>query len=205
MPDRRRAWARALFLAAPDRESRSAFADALNVLSVAIETDSRMRDALSDPAGDRKAKVALLTAALGTRAGTPAKSDAGAAVFERFCALLVEKGRTPLLSQIARSYGALRDADEGIARLDIEAARQIDPPTLERIGRGWSAYSGAKSTRTTLRVNSALIAGYRLRAGSLRIDYSVAGRLERLRRELSRPLGSAVKVAGTGGLVRGEG
>jgi F-type H+-transporting ATPase subunit delta len=185
VPDRRRAWARALFLAAPDRESRSAYADALEALSGAIESDARIREFLTDPSADKKAKGSLLVSALGAAKGE------GAAVFERFCVLLVEKGRIMLLSDIARSYGAFRDADEGLARLEVEAAREVDAAALDRIAKAWSAYSGAKSTRTRVRLNPALIAGYRLRAGSLRIDYSVAGRLERLKRELARPLGQA--------------
>jgi F0F1-type ATP synthase delta subunit len=59
---------------------------------------------------------------------------------------------------------------------------------LERIAAAWTANSGASTTMATVRLNPALIAGYRLRAGSLRIDYSIAGRLERLRREFARPL-----------------
>ena len=77
---------------------------------------------------------------------------------------------------------------------------------LERIATAWTTYAGAKTTRATVRVDPALIAGYRLRAGSLRIDYSIAGRLERLRRELARPLD---KSPGTPGgptaEARGEG
>jgi F-type H+-transporting ATPase subunit delta len=202
VPDRRRAWARALFLAAPDRESRAAFADALDALSAAIETEARIREFLTDPSADKKAKASVLVSSLGIVAG-PTKGEGarseGAAVFERFCALIVDKGRATLLPQIARSYGAMRDADEGIARLDVEAAREVDAAALERIARAWNAYTGATTTRTEVRINPALIAGYRLRAGSLRIDYSVAGRLERLRRELARPLGKPSAQA------RGEG
>jgi F0F1-type ATP synthase delta subunit len=95
----------------------------------------------------------------------------------------------------------MRDADEGIARLEVEAARAVDPAALDRIAKAWSLYSEAKTTRASVRINSALIAGYRLRAGSLRIDYSIAGRLERLRRELARPLGKASASA----QARGEG
>jgi F-type H+-transporting ATPase subunit delta len=210
VPDRRRAWARALFLAAPDRASRSAFADALGALSSAIEGDPRIREFLADPSRDKRAKASLLRSALdavtGDASGDASGEAKGAAVFERFCSLVVDKGRAALLPQIARSYGAMRDADEGIVRLEVEAAREADPAALERIALAWSAYSGAKSTRTSLRVNPALIAGYRLRAGSLRIDYSVAGRLERLRRELARPLGKPSAQAGApGAQARGEG
>lgn len=201
MPDRRRAWARALFLAAPDRESRGAYADALDGLSAAVEADRPIRNFFSDPSISKSAKISVLAAALAGGA-----SDLRKAVFGRFCALVIDKGRTPLLPQIARSYGALRDADEGIARLEIEAARAMADEALERVAEAWTVYAGVKTTLGTVRVNPALIAGYRLRAGSLRIDYSIAGRLERLRRELARPLGKYSGMPeGHSGAARGEG
>jgi F-type H+-transporting ATPase subunit delta len=170
-------------MAAPGSASRASWADALEGLRAALEGDRRIRNFLSDPSVPKSAKVKVLASA-----AAPADGPAGAAIFERFCALVVDKGRIPLLPQIARSYGEYRDAGEGIARLEIEAARAVADGTLERIAAAWTASSGAKSTLAMVRLNPALIAGYRLRAGSLRIDYSIAGRLERLRREFARPV-----------------
>jgi F-type H+-transporting ATPase subunit delta len=198
VPDRRRAWARALFLAALDRESRAAYADALAAISSTIAAEPRFREFLANPSVAKDAKASILASALAADDRGHAKGS-GAAVFERFCALIVGKGRAALLPQIARAYGAMRDSDEGIARLEVEAAREVDPDALGRIAAAWTSYSGSRTTQAKVKVNSALIAGYRLRAGSLRIDYSIAGRLERLRRELARPL---VKSSGA---ARGEG
>jgi F-type H+-transporting ATPase subunit delta len=201
VPDRRRAWARALFLAAPDRDARAAYAEALEALVAAVEGEERLREFLADPSAPKDAKASILAAALGSAGqGEPQ------AVFGRFCALLVEKGRSALLPQIVRSYCAMREEDEGIARLEVESAREVDKAALDRIAKAWTAFSGAKTTRASVRINSELIAGYRLRAGSLRIDYSVAGRLERLRRELAQPLGKpSAQAGGLGGTARGEG
>jgi F-type H+-transporting ATPase subunit delta len=202
VPDRRRAWARALFLAAPDQAARAAYGDALEALEIALEREPRLHEFLSNPAIGKEAKSSLIAAAL-EKAGSQAS-----VVFGRFCSLIIEKGRAPLLVKIAHSYGALRDADEGIARLEVEAAREVDSAALERIAQAWAKYSGAKTTRTSVRLNPNLIAGYRLRAGSLRIDYSIAGRLERLKAELARPLGKSSASAGglaSGGAARGEG
>ena len=200
MPDRRRAWARALFLAAPDKAARAAYGDALEALASAIERDNRLREFIIDPSVAKDKKAAVLVASLGEPKGPSAQIDNSQAVFSRFCSLLIEKGRASLLLQISHSYGLMRDADEGIERLEVEAAREVDGAALERIASAWTVYSGAKSTRASVRVNPSLIAGYRLRAGSLRIDYSVAGRLERLRRELAQPLGKFPS-----GAARGEG
>ena len=207
MPDRRRAWARALFLAAPDKAARAAYGEALEALASAIEHEKRLSEFITDPSVAKEKKAAVLMASLGEPEGPSAQVELCSAVFGRFCSLVVEKGRSSLLVQIARSYGAMRDADEGIERLEVEAAREVDGAALERIAQAWTRYSGAKTTRTSVRVNPSLIAGYRLRAGSLRIDYSIAGRLERLRRELAQPLGrtSASAEVAPGGAARGEG
>jgi len=199
VPDRRRAWARALFLAAPDKGARAAYGEALEALASAVEREKRLREFIIDPSVAKEKKAAVLMAALRDLKGSP-QAELSSAVFGRFCSLLVEKGRSPLLVEIARSYCVMHDADEGIERLEVEAARDVDGAALERIATAWTRYSGAKTTRTSVRMNPSLIAGYRLRAGSLRIDYSIAGRLERLRRELAQPLGKFPS-----GAARGEG
>jgi F-type H+-transporting ATPase subunit delta len=188
VPDRRRAWARALFLAAPDAASRASYAEALSALVAAIAAERRLGEFLSDPLIPKDTKASIIASSLGPSAGG---EGPGPEVFGRFCSLIVEKGRAALLPEIARSYGEMVDSAEGTARLEVESAREVDAEALGRIAAAWNAYSGAKTTRTSVRLNPELIAGYRLRAGSLRIDYSVAGRLERLRRELAQPLGRA--------------
>jgi F-type H+-transporting ATPase subunit delta len=208
--DRRRAWARALYDAAPEASSRAAYGDALALVAAAMRDDPGIHEFLSDPSAPRGEKSRLLEAAL------PGPASAGEAgkVFGRFCGLLAAKGRIGLVPHIALAYRAIRDADEGIARVEVESAREMPTATLDRIARAWASYSGAKAASATSRVNTDLIAGYRLTAGSLRIDYSLAGRLERLRRELARPLGPAPgsaddaapsDAASPGGSPRGEG
>jgi F-type H+-transporting ATPase subunit delta len=189
--DRRRAWARALYEAAPDSEGRAAFGDALDGIAAAMRSDRGVHEFFEDPSAPRRRKRELLESALPARAAGAGAggADGAAAVFGRFCGLLADKGRIGLVPHIARSYRAIRDADEGIARVEVESVREAAAETLDGLARAWAAYTGAKSAVATGRVNSDLIAGYRLTAGSLRIDYSLAGRLERLRRELARPLG----------------
>ena len=131
MPDRRRAWARALFLAAPDREARASFADALEALAAPIEGSRAFASSSPTPPPQGGEGLRPRRRSRGAPAGRRARR-----VFGRFCSLIVDKGRAPLLPQIARSYGAMRDADEGIARLEVEAAREPDGEALDRIAEG---------------------------------------------------------------------
>lgn len=198
MSDRRRAWARALYDAAPDSASREAFGKALEGLAGAMRSDHSIHEYLVDPSAPRDQKRRLLEAALPGASPSGAAADAKAAVFSRFCGLLAAKDRIALVPQIAVAYRTIRDAEEGIARVEIESAREAPTAVIDRIAAAWAARSGARTAVASSRVNPDLIAGYRLRSGSLRIDYSLAGRVERLRRELGRPLD-------TGSPVRGEG
>ncbi len=179
MADRRRAWARALFGSTTVPERRRSWGEALDALALAFAEERRIGDFLGDPGVSQADKASLLSSAL----TVPDE------VFSRFCSLLVEKDRAYLLPEIALIYRADLDKAEGTVRLEVEAARSVDHAILERIGAAWARMSGTTRAETRLRLNPGLIAGYRLRSGSVRIDYSVAGRLERLRRDLSAPMG----------------
>ncbi len=203
MSDRRRAWARALYDAAPDAASREAYGEALEGIAVAMRADAAIREYLVDPSMPRGQKRGLLEASLPAPASAPSGGGADAAgerasVFSRFCGLLAGKGRIALVPHIARAYRAIRDADERIARVEIESAREAPAAVVERIAAAWAARSGARKAIASARVNPDLIAGYRLRSGSLRIDYSLAGRVGRLRRELGRPLDAGSPARGEG-------
>jgi F-type H+-transporting ATPase subunit delta len=182
VPDRRRAWAAALFAAEPESARRRGIADALDGIAAAMRAGRELADFLRDPSVPASSKSALLASAL-----DPSLDGDGR--FARFCALAVAKGRALLLPAVAARYRALLDSGEGVSRLEVEAAREPDPAFLARLGDAWTRSAGARRTEIVVRINPALVAGYRLRAGSAMYDYSVAGRLERLRRELARPLG----------------
>ena len=188
MPDRRRAWARALALAAGDGGRRKVYADALDGIARALAEEKRVGDYLLDPAIPKPSKKDFLSSALGE------KDE----VFSRFCGLLVDKERSSLIPALAAVFRRIVDEEEGVSRLLVEAAREPDSATIGRIGEAWSRSTGARSTVSTVRILPELIAGYRLRSGSVRIDYSIAGRLERLKRRLVLPLGSGPRGTGEG-------
>ena len=185
MPDSRRAWAAALFEAAPDVERRVAYAEALGAISLAMSgSEGRaLREFLREPsvARGRKAEVLASTA-------EPLSGGKPDPLFSRFCALVVAKGRTGLLPAMAVAYRSALDSAQGVSPLEIEAAREIPSATVQRIAAAWRKASGAASVRSSVRVRPELVAGYRLRSGSIRLDYSIAGRVERLTRELAKPL-----------------
>lgn len=200
MPDRRRAWAAALLEAAPDAERRAAYGDALDAIALVMGERGALRDFLRDPGVPKAEKAAALASA-----ASPARAGGADPLFLRFCALLVDTGRAELLPAIAAAYRRSLDRVEGVAPLEVEAAREVPPATLQRLSEAWAGATGASSVRVSVRVAPELIAGYRLRSGSIRLDYTVAGRASRLGRALARSQGRRLDGSATGGSARGEG
>jgi F-type H+-transporting ATPase subunit delta len=101
-----------------------------------------------------------------------------------FLRLVVEKGRAAEVREIAVEFDALADAAQDILDVELTTAHELSEDEFGRIlGRIESA-SGRK-VQATRTVDPDLIGGIVLQAGSMRLDASVRGRLERLRQELA--------------------
>ncbi len=101
-----------------------------------------------------------------------------------FLRLLVEKGRAGEVREIAAEFEALVAAAERVLEVELTTAYELPEAELERILGRIEEASGRK-VRSTRRVDPHLIGGIVLQAGSMRLDASVRGRLERLRQQLA--------------------
>jgi F-type H+-transporting ATPase subunit delta len=98
--------------------------------------------------------------------------------------LLAEKGRSGELQIVAEELDTLVAAEQRILDVELTTAVELSEVDFGRIlGRIESA-SGRK-VHASRRVDPSLIGGIVLQAGSMRLDASVRGRLERLRHELT--------------------
>jgi F-type H+-transporting ATPase subunit delta len=181
MPDPRRAWAKALFLAMGTAGAREGAALALDRAATLVSGEAATF--FLDPAVPRKARTEALASLFGEGEGREA--------FGRFVDLLVEKSRVALLPLIARSYRALLDAELGISRVDLVSARPLEKATLSEIEGAWKARTKARTVIMRVSQDPALLGGFILRTGSVRYDWSTAGRFKRLGQELSRPIEAA--------------
>jgi F-type H+-transporting ATPase subunit delta len=132
-----------------------------------------LRSVLRNPQVDLRTKARVLEDLLG-------EADE---LVRNFLRLTTEKGRVAEIEEIAREFDRLVAREE--RRLDVEltTAFELSEEQAERIVRQIEEASGRK-VDATRDVDPALIGGIVLQAGSLRVDASVRGRLERLRREL---------------------
>jgi F-type H+-transporting ATPase subunit delta len=102
-----------------------------------------------------------------------------------FVRLLAEKGRAGELREIAAEFEALVAAQEGILDVELTTANDLSDEEFGRIVGRIEQASGRR-VQATRSVDPGLIGGLVLQAGSLRLDASVRGRLDRLRTELAQ-------------------
>jgi F-type H+-transporting ATPase subunit delta len=101
-----------------------------------------------------------------------------------FVRLVAEKGRASELGEIADELDALVAAQERILDVEITTARELSDAEFGRIVSQIESNSG-RTVQAERTVDPNLLGGIVLQAGSLRLDASVRGRLDRLRHDLS--------------------
>jgi F-type H+-transporting ATPase subunit delta len=168
-----RMYARALFEAAQEQDRVPAVRDELRQLANALDESPELAGFLANPQVDPAAKAEILGQV----------SEGADELVRNFLRLVGEKGRSRELRGIADELDVLVDRSEGRVQVELTTAHELsDDDAAAIVGRIEKA-SGRK-VEATRSVDPSLVGGLILQAGSLRVDASVRGRLERLRREL---------------------
>lgn len=133
-----------------------------------------MRALLDNPEVESSAKGDVL-----------AKIAAGAdELVANFVRLVAEKGRAAELPQIVGELDALVAAENQVLDVELTTAHELTDEFFKTILERIEQASGRR-VQASRSVDPDLIGGIVLQAGSLRLDASVRGRLERLRQELA--------------------
>jgi F-type H+-transporting ATPase subunit delta len=101
-----------------------------------------------------------------------------------FVKLLAEKGRAAELDEVADELDVLVAVDQRVLDVELTTAHELSDAEFERITKQIEEASG-RAVQAERKVDPELIGGIVLQAGSMRLDASVRGRLERLRHELT--------------------
>jgi F-type H+-transporting ATPase subunit delta len=101
-----------------------------------------------------------------------------------FLRLIAEKGRAAELGDIVDGLDALVAAEHRILDVELTTATKLSDEEFGRILGRIEAASGRK-VQAERKVDPDLIGGIVLQAGSMRLDASVRGRLQRLRHDLA--------------------
>jgi F-type H+-transporting ATPase subunit delta len=108
----------------------------------------------------------------------------GSEVTRNFIRLLAEKGRSAELDAIVREFDALVAAEERVLSVELTTAFELSDDDFRSIVAQIEQASG-RTVEASRNVDPDLIGGIVLQAGSMRLDASVRGRLERLRQDLA--------------------
>jgi F-type H+-transporting ATPase subunit delta len=169
-----RMYARALFEAAQERDRVEVVQEELSDFAESIREVPELRALLRDPQLDPRAKVSALEEILG-----------GADELVRnFLLLLTERGRASELEEVQREFDRLVAAEAGQLTMELTTAIELSDQEATGIVNQIQHASG-RTVEATRKVDPDLLGGVVLQVGSLRLDASLRGRLERLRRELA--------------------
>jgi len=168
-----RIYARALFDAAKDRDRLTQVREDLGDFVAAVEDVPELRSLLRDPVLDPKEKAAALDSILG---GVDE-------LVRNFLLLVAEKNRTAQIEEIAHEFDRLVAAEERRLEVELTTAFELSDKEAKSIVAQIEKASG-REVDATRSVDPELIGGLILQAGSMRVDASVRGRLNRLRHDL---------------------
>ena len=167
-------YARALFEAAKEHGKLEQVREELDDLTVAIGQVPELQAVLENPEVEQEVKAQILGDVLG---------DADE-VTRNFLRLLAEKGRTAEIKEIVREFDSLVAAEQQVLEVELTTAYELTEDDFSSIVSQIEQASG-RSVEASRSVDPDLIGGLVLQAGSMRLDASVRGRLERLRHELA--------------------
>lgn len=168
-----RVYARALFEAAQDQGRLEPVREQLEQIVTAAAEVPELRELLRNPQLDPRARAAALEDVL---AG-------GEQLLRNFLLVLVDKGRVGELEVIAEEFERLVAEQEGVLSAELTTAIELSDDDERRLLQQIETASGRK-VEATRHVDPELIGGIVLQVGSHRLDASVRGRLDRLRRAL---------------------
>ncbi len=170
-----RRYALAIFALAKERGAVDATGRDLHVALDALQASDDVRRFFTSPVIDRADKERVVSAALESAVGELALHSV---------LLLIRKRREALLGPIVAQYDALALEDAGRQRLEVTTARALGAGELaDLVARLARVYGKTFEVEAT--VDPDLLGGVRITLGDLRIDNSLAGRLDELARDLN--------------------
>jgi F-type H+-transporting ATPase subunit delta len=170
-----RIYAEALFGAAKDAGRLAEVHEALGDFATALDESPPLRAVLRNPQLEPSAKAAILSDLAGDEEP----------LFANFLQVVAEKRRAGEIEQIADEFERLMAREERRLTVELTTARELTDAEATAILKQIEDAAGRK-VEATQKVDPDLVGGIVLQAGSLRVDASVRGRLERLRNELVR-------------------
>jgi F-type H+-transporting ATPase subunit delta len=168
-----RTYARALYDAARESGRVAPVREQLGDFVEAVRSVPDLQEILRNPQLDQRAKLAAVDAV----------ADEADPLVRNLLRLLIEKGRGGEIEEVGEEFEQLVARAEGQLTVELTTAIELSEEEARSIVAQIEKASG-RTVEATRSVDPDLIGGIVLQAGTLRVDGSVRGRLERLEREL---------------------
>ena len=168
-----RIYAEALFGAAKDAGKLAEVNEAFGDFAAAVAESPELRAVLRNPQLEPGTKSTILADLAG----------GDEPLFTHFLQVVAEKGRAAELEEIAKEFERLMAIEERRLTVELTTARELSDAEADAI-LGEIEKAAGRKVDATRKVEPGLVGGIVLNVGSLRVDASVRGRLERLRHEL---------------------
>jgi F-type H+-transporting ATPase subunit delta len=168
-----RKYAQALYNAALDRKRLSEVRSGLVDFLEAEREVPELAAVLANPELDSASKVALVDDLL----------QGDEPLVRNFLRLLAEKARITTVEEIVREFEALVAVGEKRLRVVVTTAQELSEEEARSLVSKIEAATG-NQVEARRHVDPSLLGGLIVQTGSLRLDASVRGRIEKLRTEL---------------------
>lgn len=169
-----RKYSKAIFEIAQEEKKLEAYGKELETVRKELFNSDEVRSFFRNPQVQPEAKKELLKKCF--------KGELSETVYH-FLLLLVDKRRIGIFEAIEEDFRALSNQAQGIVIADVTTARGIGGAQQAKLAEKLASVTG-KKVKLRLHENKDIIGGVVVKIGDKRIDGSVTGRLENLKREL---------------------
>lgn len=106
-------------------------------------------------------------------------------VSEKFFELIIKKGREAYIPAICRAFNEQYNVYKDVSELTITSASELTDSQIETIKQQLiSSGITRKNLSVIQKINTDLIGGFIIESGDLRIDNSVKGKLDKIRKQV---------------------
>jgi F-type H+-transporting ATPase subunit delta len=171
-----RGYAEALFAVAEAEGELATVEDQLYAFGKALEAQTELRDALTDPALPAENKKAVIRDLLGERANPHAVNVLG---------FLIDQGRAREIGRIVEELAALAAERRAHVVAEVRSAVGLDEGQRKRLAGALSAATG-RQVEVKVVIDPTLVGGVVAKVGDEVFDGSVRSRLDEARGRLTR-------------------
>jgi F-type H+-transporting ATPase subunit delta len=171
-----RPYAEAIFDQAEQTKQLGLWSNMLDSLAMLL-ADEALQAVLTNPSVLSSQKAELILSIVGDNLSQEGKN---------LVRLLAENTRLALIPEILSLFKQYQATAQGTLEVDVETAYALEAEQQTQLATALQARLGRKVILQS-RIETSLIGGFRIRAGDLVIDGSVAGQLD----QLSQSLGAA--------------